>query len=517
MTQKCFFNGNILTLEKNQYADYLLIENDKIVSVGSKNEIDKYIYDDAEMIDLKGKTLMPSFIDTHSHFAITAMSLLQANLTYAKSLDDIKSILIQFKEENSINNNQWIIANNYDNNFLKEKTHPTAEFIDSFLSENPVVLQHQTGNYGVFNTKAMEILNITNDRNGFLEDEFFTEKMQKTPMPSTERLKYAILKTQEKYASYGITTMQEGMLVDSLSEILSLIVKYKLLQLDLIGYVEITNGSSILCNYRDFVKKYKNRFKIAGYKIVLDGSPHSGTAWMLDPYKNTRLNGLSYYKNAELTRTLKRAITDNMQILVHCTGNAASEQCIKCYSDALKQTNSKPKIRPVIIHAQFLTKDQLYFIKQLGIIPSFFMIHPYYWVYNYINNFGKEKASEANIAKSTLEENVLFTFHQDTPTIEPNMLETIWFAVNRITKSDIILGENQRILPIEAIKAVTINAAYQYFEESLKGSLKSGKYADLVILDNDPTKVNPMDIKNIKVLETIKEGNTVYRLKQNVN
>ena len=156
--------------------------------------------------------------------------------------------------------------------------------------------------------------------------------------------------------------------------------------------------------------------------------------------------------------------------------------------------------------------DQLDLVKRLNMIPSFFVAHVYYWGDIHIKNFGKKRADLISVANSAIKKDVKFTFHQDSPVIEPNMLETVWCAVNRITKNGIILGEDERIKPLEALKAITINAAYQYFEENLKGSIKEDKLADLIILDSNPLKINKDDIRNIRVLETIKEGKTIFKL-----
>ena len=129
----------------------------------------------------------------------------------------------------------------------------------------------------------------------------------------------------------------------------------------------------------------------------------------------------------------------------------------------------------------------------------------------HIKNYGMERASKISLAKSAQDKGILYTFHQDSPVIEPNMLETIWCAVNRITKNGVLLGEEERVSPLDALKAVTKNAAYQYFEEDIKGTLKEGKLADLVILDKNILKVDPMEIKDIQVLETIKEGETIFK------
>lgn len=200
-----------------------------------------------------------------------------------------------------------------------------------------------------------------------------------------------------------------------------------------------------------------------------------------------------------------------MQILVHCNGDAASQQFIDQYEVAKERTHSNNNIRPVMIHAQLLAEDQLDDLKALGIMPSFFVAHVYYWGDVHIKNYGMERASKISLAKSAQDKGILYTFHQDSPVIEPNMLETIWCAVNRITKNGVLLGEEERVSPLDALKAVTKNAAYQYFEEDIKGTLKEGKLADLVILDKNILKVDPMEIKDIQVLETIKEGETIFK------
>ena len=208
-----------------------------------------------------------------------------------------------------------------------------------------------------------------------------------------------------------------------------------------------------------------------------------------------------------LYKYIKRAIDEDKQILAHCNGDAAAEQYLKVY----EKLKCDKDIRPVMIHAQMLRADQLPRLKKVGMIPSFFVAHVYHWGDTHIKNLGLERASQISLAKSALENKILFTFHQDSPVIEPNMLETIWCAVNRKTKNGVILGENQRISPIDALKAVTINAAYQYFEEDIKGSIETGKQADFVILNENPIEVEPDKIKDIIVLETIKNGEVIYK------
>ena len=531
MEEILYFNGEILTMEEDVYAEAVLVKGGKIAKVGKKEELMNFCSKDTRMINLDGKTLMPSFIDSHSHFTGYANSFLQVSLEDAKNFDDIIKLIKEFIKENNIKPGTWVSGKGYDHNSLEEKMHPSKEILDKVSIDNPIVINHKSGHMGVLNSKALEELGITNDMtnpsggvigrvrgtgelNGYLEENAFISCLNKIPMASIEEFSKAIIKAQDKYASYGITTIQDGMIMQALAGILNYIKQSNFLKVDLVGYIDINDSENLLEQFKTCIKRYENHFKIGGYKIFLDGSPQGRTAWMLEPYKDAEdgFKGYPIYKDDELEKKIEKAINDDMQLLAHCNGDAAVNQYITQYEIAKEKCNKESEIRPVIIHAQLLRRDQLDMVKYLNMIPSFFVAHVYYWGDIHIKNFGKERADLISIANSAIKKDIKFTFHQDAPVIEPNMLETVWCAVNRITKNGVILGEEERINPLEALKAITINAAYQYFEEDLKGSIKENKLADLVILDSNPLKANKDDIRNIKVLETIKEGKTIFKL-----
>ncbi len=529
MKDTIYFNGDILTMEKNMYVEAIYIKDGIIKKVGSKEEILKLKNKETNIIDLKGKTLMPSFIDSHSHFFGYANSKLQVNLEEAVNFNEINEKIKSFIENNNIKQDTWILCNNFDYNSLEEKTYPRIEFLDKISPKNPLVISNKSGHNGLFNSLAMKKLGINESiknpeggvfhrengkLNGYAEENAYINYIQKVPMPSLENIIKAIKKAQNSYASYGITTVQEGMIVSSLVGFLTYIIDLNILKVDYIGYVDIKEKDTILSKLKDYIKKYKNHFKVGGYKAFLDGSPQGRTAYMRSDYVGE--SGYRAYpviNNNETKKLMKIALEDNMQILVHCNGDAAVEMFIKQYKEAKKEINTKNDIRPVIVHAQLIGKDQLEEVKELGMIPSFFEAHVYYFGDVHIKNFGYERASQISPAKAALEKGLKFTLHQDSPVIEPNIIETIWIAVNREMKNGEVLGDGEKIPVVEALKAVTINAAYQYMEENLKGSIKEGKLADLVILDNNPLKVQLKDINKIKVVETIKEGNTIYKSK----
>lgn len=521
--KKIYYNGKFITLESSN-IEAILIEDGIIEKVGSSNEILSLKDEETELISLEGNTMMPAFIDSHSHFSGIANGFLKVNLESCKNFKDIQEKLKKYKEEQQIHDNVWILADGYDHNSLDEKRHPYKELIDAVLPNNPVVLQHKSGHMGVFNSNALKIFNITEHTfpieggiiekvdgklTGYMEENSFLSYLKEIPLPNMEDLLNAYEKAQELYLSYGITTIQDGMAYPSMIPIYQNLINNNKLKLDLISYVEPKNMEIFFNTFNNSIKKYHNNFKLGGYKIFLDGSPQGKTAWMRTPYReDNKYFGYNTMNNIDVEETIKIAKDTNMQLLAHCNGDKAAEQyinSIKKFKDGIE------KIRPVMIHAQLVGIDQLSDLKKYNIIPSFFIAHVFYWGDIHIKNFGYERASKISPANSALKKDILFTFHQDSPVINPNMFETIWCATTRKTKNGIILGESERISVLDAIKAVTINSAYQYFEEDKKGSIKEGKLANLIIVDKNPLEVSLDELKNIQVLETLKEGIPLFR------
>ena len=526
--KKIYYNGSIITMEEANIEEAVLVDDDKIVAVGSVNDLLSND-DNIEKIDLEGKTMLPAFIDAHSHFSATASSFLQVPLEEAISVEEIVDMINSFIEKNKIEEGKWIVGNGYDHNNFKGKKHPTANELDKVKGNYPIMIQHKSGHAGVVNTRAIEVLDITVDTEapaggeigkvdgkltGYLEENAFIEYLKKVPMGAAEDLFKAYGKAQEKYLSYGITTIQEGMMVSQIVPMYKVLTQNNMLNLDVVGYSATYAMKDFFKEFPEAIKEYYKNFKVGGYKIFLDGSPQARTAWMKKSYLGeVEHYGYGTLEFKDVCDAVREATKNNIQIIAHCNGDAAAQQYIDAIETIKNEGLDVAKIRPVMIHAQFLDRDQLDKVKELGIMPSFFVAHVYHWGDIHIENFGLERASKISLTKSSLDKGIKFSFHQDSPVIEPNMIETIHIAANRITKAGILLGEEERISVYEALKAITINAAYQYFEEDSKGSIKVGKNADFVILDKNPLEVDITKIKDIKVLETIKNGKSVYKLK----
>ncbi len=535
MSRTVYFNGTVLTMDEEMpQAGTVIVENGKIVRMEdsasggcsqSDPHADSSAVDGVRFVDLKGAVMLPAFLDPHSHFSGYASSQLQVPLEEAVNFGEIADKIRNYIAANHIPAGEWVVGKSYDHNNLEEQAHPDAALLDSAAPDNPVVISHQSGHMGVFNTLALKLLSVTAQTEspeggliakrdgiptGYMEENAFVQYQQKVPMSSPEDLVKAYLTVQEKYASYGITTIQEGMLPSQLVPLYQMLMQKKMLKLDVVGYADAKEASSILAALPENRCRYQNHFKLGGIKIFLDGSPQGRTAWMRSPYEgSTDYRGYNTLTDEQVEAFVRFAAQKNLQILAHCNGDAAAAQYLSACSRIEAEGLPLKEVRPVLIHGQLLGTDQLPAMKRLGLIPSFFAAHVYYWGDTHIKNFGIARASHISPAASALAAGVPFTFHQDTPVIEPNMLETVWCSVNRLTKKGVKL--DAEAIPVkEALKAVTINAAYQYFEENEKGSIRPGKRADFVILDQNPLTVPPMKLKDIKVLQTVKDGEIIY-------
>lgn len=512
-----YFGGPIITMEDGIAAEAVAVSEGRISYVGDL-DCARRAAPGAEEVDLCGSALAPAFIDAHSHFSAVANSTLEVSLEGARSESEIGRRIKEFIKQNEVKPGEWINANGYDNNILPNGRHPSRAAAGSFAPDNPLVMKHASGHMGVFNERALSELGVDQNTKspdggkidfsaGYMEEAAFFTYIRKVPQVGLQKMLEAYGRAQEIYASHGITTVQEGMAVRQMTPAYQTLLATGALRLDVAAYADMEDAKALFEKFPNSVKKYDRHFKLAGYKMFLDGSPQGRTAWMRTPYLGGKEGYCGYgtMTDGDVLAALRTAKETDMQILAHCNGDAACAQ----YLAAAKQVPELWRVRPVMIHAQLLGTDQLGEVKELKIIPSFFVAHVYHWGDVHIRNFGLKRASEISPAGEAERCGITFTFHQDSPVIQPDMLETIWCACTRTTAAGELLGENQRISAYSAMKAVTLNAAYQYFEEKEKGSLLPGKKADMVILSESPLEVESDRIREIRVLATIKDGQTL--------
>ncbi len=522
MEEVLFYGGPILTMdEENLRPEAVLVRDGIIAAVGTKEALLAEA-PDAKQMDLQGKALLPGFMDAHSHIVQFSNTLRFVSLSGVKSREELTQRLQKFAKDSGVEPGGTVIGFGYDNNDLPGTQHPTREWLDEALPGYRVMVAHASGHMGCANTAMLKHLNISaqtedpqgghvgKDENGeptgYLEETAFTfwaaQALGQQPSNNAQEL---LQKAQKTYFSYGITTAQDGLLKDYEFDLLDEAARAGTLKLDVVGYADIKDHSDLPEKHPEYCKRYQGHFKIGGYKLFLDGSPQGRTAWVTEPYENgdPDYRGYPIYTDEEVGGYVTKAQKDEMQLLCHCNGDAAAQQ----YLNAHKKPSTQ---RDVLIHAQLLRVDQLPQLKEKGIMPSFFVAHTWYWGDVHLKNFGRHRAENISPVASALELGIPYTFHMDTPVLPPDCIDSIFCAVNRVTKGGESLAKGQQVSVYDALKGITSYAAYQYHEEDSKGTITPGKRADLVVLSEDPTAVPTMQLRSVQVMQTYKDGALVY-------
>lgn len=542
-----YFGGDILTMEGEEatYAEAIVVDSGKIVFVGNKEEALQKKGSNTVLVDLEGKTLLPGFIDAHGHVWNAGFHAVSANLMAppdgeGKDIASLVKVTNEWKEKNklAIQKSGWIIGFGYDDAQLAEKRHPIASELDKVSEEIPVLFIHQSGHLAVMNHKALELAGYnaemknplggvirreegSQEPNGVLEEMAFFMAIYKLFGQMDELSAQLIAKAGMKaYVKNGFTTAQEGRSNINTAETWRKMAESNQLMMDVAVYPDLA-AHPLYMKEQGVQKEYNNHYRIAGVKISLDGSPQGKTAWLTEPYaippegqENTYVGYPAFPNESQVIDLVKRAYENNWQLLAHCNGDAAIDQYIKALRMATNEFGNEDR-RSVAIHAQTIREDQLDSLKILGVIPSYFGSHTFYWGdWHKKEVLGEERADRISPAKSTLNRGMIYTQHHDAPVTLPNPLMILYAQVNRKTRSETVIGEEQKVSIYDALRSITIWAAHQYFEENLKGSLKEGKFADFVILDRNPMKLNPEELLNIQILQTIKEGKVIFEKKK---
>ena len=526
-----FYNGTFITMEENTpQAQAMLVDGGKIIKVGSIDDVSACKDADTVWVDLQGRTVLPGFIDGHSHFSGLAMSLGQCDLSSAKNFGDIIRLMQAFMKENGIPDGEWVTGTNYDHNYLQEKRHPDKFVLDQISDRHPVVIIHASSHMGVANSMGLKRQNLdestqnpdggrygrlenSTQLNGYMEESAFVRFRNAMPIPDMNSIMELFKKAQRIYAGYGITTVQEGMVTPPLLQLLRHAQQKGIFYLDIVGYLDAESCLDMLTSGDAVAKEYDRHFRIGGCKTFLDGSPQGRTAWMKEPYAGSDDGYCGYpiKTDEQLYQIIAMAVRNNHQLLAHCNGDKAAEQYIAQVEKVLADNPTLSAVRPVMIHAQLVQREQLARMARLSMMPSFFSAHTYYWGDIHIQNFGMERAKNISPAGTAVRLHIPFTLHQDSPVLPPNMMDTVWCAAKRITKSGTLLAQDERISVGQALKAATVYAAYQYGEEAEKGKLADGMRADFIVLDKNPLEVPMDEVRELEVLAAVKDGICVYR------
>lgn len=527
-----YVGEHVITMDE-AYPDAgaVAVRGERIIWVGRHDE---WTGTAASTVELGERALLPGFIDAHGHLSFFARTVNLANVASPPvgAVTDLASLGDELRahiEARDIEPGEWVLGMGYDDSLLAEGRHPTAEDLDRIATDRPIALIHVSGHLVTTNSTALARVGITADsadppggvirRNAAGEPDGVLEETATAPLQpffiaGDSLAAVDVAKALETYAGYGMTTVQDGAASWPIYRALAGIAQSDGLDLDVVVYPQ---GMS-----PDFevpgdvaIGEYRRQLKVGGVKLILDGSPQGKTAYLSTPYHVTPhgtsadYRGYPTVEQATVDTLMARFLKAGVPVLAHCNGDAAADMLIKAVAAAGR--SAADDHRTVMIHAQTVREDQMDRMQALGILPSYFSAHTFYWGdWHRDSVLGAERASRISPTASALGRGMRFTVHNDAPIVPPDMLRLLWATTNRETRSGAVLGEDQRIPTLAALRAMTIHAAYQHFEEDLKGSLTPGKQADLVVLSADPLSLPPERLLELEVVQTVSRGRVVY-------
>lgn len=539
-----YTGGDIVTVNDQQpSAEALAVKAGKIVAVGPRAEVEKaYKGAGTQVVDLGGKALLPAFLDAHSHY-VSALTVANQVNVYAppagpgKDAASIVAELVKFRDTNKIAKGEVIQAYGYDENVMPKGQLLNRDDLDKALPDNPVLIGHVSMHGAVLNSAALKKWDIsaktktppggvivrkpgTQEPWGLIMETAYLPIFASLPQPTTAQEVEWSKAGQLLYARHGITTAHEGATHAGDLEVMKRAAAGGANLIDVIAYPFITDLEAVLKKYpKETWGTYENGLKIGGVKITIDGSPQGKTALFTTPYLTGGPGGEKNWKGEltfpedVVTKAVKAVYDMGVPLNLHANGDGAIDAFLRVHEKAAADDLGKER-NITVIHSQFVRKDQLDKYVQYKIRPSFYTLHTYYFAEAHMANRGKAQAMYISPMRDAIDKGLVPTNHTDFVVAPLDQLFVMWSAVNRISRDGAVIGADQRVTPLEALKAQTIHVARQYGEQASKGSLEVGKRADLVVLDQNPLKVDPMKIRDVKVVETFKDGKSIYKLRE---
>ncbi len=531
------FSDSVITMSSDRAEKALPLAvavNGGLISwVGPHEQATKKIGQSTKVVRLGSKALLPGFIDAHGHVSYTAAATQLANLASPPvgQVVDIKTLqatLKQYINERNPEQGEWVVGLGYDDSLLAENRHPDRDDLDTVSTDHPILLIHVSGHLVATNSRGLARGGMnseskdppggvirrrpgTSEPNGVLEESAAYPIRRYMNEPIKDPLA-SVRQAMRVYAENGITTVQDGAASPEVVSLMRAAGQAGLVDLDVLVYpVGQTNEEGVRQAYR--FGEYRDRVRVNGVKLMLDGSPQGKTAFMTEPYfkpphgQDSDYRGYPAIPQARVDELVSFYLEREIPVIAHANGDAAADMLINAVRDARPAHDH----RTVMIHAQTVREDQLTLMKGLGMIPSYFAAHSFYWGdWHRDSVFGVERASRISPTSSTVGRKMVFTIHNDAPIVPPDILRLLWATTNRLTRTGKVLGSEQRISTYDALSAVTRHAAYQHYEETEKGSIVVGKIADLVVLDRDPLVVSSKELLDLEVEMTISRGAIVF-------
>jgi hypothetical protein len=515
-------DGNVLSMDSFQLiAEAIAVKKDRIVKVGTNEEINSWIGKTSQVIDLHGRTVIPGLIDSHIHVSDFGKFLMWIDLTDVNSIEEMQRRIRERAQK--ISEERWIIGSGWDQNRFVDKRYPNRRDLDEASPHNPVILYHQCGRVCVVNSKALELAGVTKETcapsggkiekdaesgetTGILREKATDLVWKAIPEPSEEELMEATSLACKKIVEAGVTSIH--WIATSLTElsVMSRFIAENKLPIRVYtiipaNFLDQIGGSDLSIISGDDANRN------LGVKVFVDGSLSARTAALREPYcGDVESKGQMLFSQEELDALVIKVHKANFRLIMHAMGDQAIGMALTAIEKALVEAPRKDH-RYRLEHASVLNKELIQRIKELGMIVS---VQPKcviteFSVWSAVERLGSERARWLYPIKTLIKEGIQVTGGSDCPMEPLSPLRGIQAAVTRQ------FFPEEQITVDEALRMYTVNAAYASFEETVKGSVEEGKLADLTVLSDDPTAVPPSKIGDINVDMTIVGGKVVYQ------
>ncbi len=529
--------GPIITMDGDtpQTVEAVVAHKGRVTFVGTEKQARQAAGQDVAVRDLTGATLLPGFIDAHSHFTVATMSAGGIDLRdkahgAVTDIAGVQAVIRRHLARSSAKSGSWTTIWQFDQETLAEKRYITRAELDAVAPDHPLVVLHVSLHGAVANSTALKAVGIdeatpvppggmilrddAGKLNGVLLGKAMFLLLAKMPQPTSEQKLAALDAAQNAYFAEGYTHAQDGATQPPDVAFLTSAAARERLKIDLALLPFSTGLDGLLANPDLKFGTYQDHVKLQGIKFVLDGSVQGRTGYFTRDYKRGSpeghhpWHGEPILSETDFVAQAKKVHARGWQLFVHANGDAAIDMAIRGF-DALgiKAVDNR---RPVVIHSQFQRRDQLPAYARIGVGPAYFSNHSWYWGDVHRTNFPAEIVDFISPLRSARAAGLIPSNHSDYSVTPLDTRFMLWTSMARVSPTGVVSGADERIDAYAALQALTTGPAWQIFEEDRKGRLKVGLLADFVILDKNPLTTPVDDIKSIKVMETIKEGRSVW-------
>ncbi|KGB59015.1 amidohydrolase [Sphingopyxis sp. LC363] len=530
-----YLGGPIITMDGDtpQTVEAVVTKGDRIAFAGSEKQARAAAGDGAVVHDLNGATMLPGFIDAHSHFTVATLTAGGLDLRAGAPVTDVDGVMAAIRDylaRTPAQPGRWATVWQFDHETLAEKRYITRAELDAIAPDRPLVVLHVSLHGAVANSAALKAAGIDETTpvppggmmlrdeagklNGVLLEKAMFLLLAKLPQPTAEQKLAALDAAQNAYFAEGYTHAQDGATQPPDVAFLTSPAARERLKIDLALLPFSTGLDALLAQPALKFGSYQGHVKLQGIKFVLDGSVQARTGYFTRDYKRGSPEGHHpWHGEPVLSETdfivqAKKVHDRGWQLFVHANGDAAIDMAIEGF-EALGITATANR-RPIVIHSQFQRPDQLAAYKQIGVGPAYFSNHTWYWADIHRTNFPDEVVDFISPFASARAAGLIASNHSDYSVTPLDTRFMLWTSMARVSLAGVVSGEKERLGAYAALQALTTGPAWQIFEEDRKGRIKPGLLADFVILDQNPLTTPVDGIKDIQVRETIKEGKSVW-------